>query len=124
MDQYVQSVPCRNNGVFHCKITRARTVEAKTLDNRLIDVPKVTCGPDAIRVKGESEDVFEGQIFIKNQRRSTDCFVVYSAEENSTTPEFTLSLTRLSSCGIDIRRNNRVLRKQLVNIKEQHAILV
>ncbi|KAK6029353.1 zona pellucida-like domain protein [Ostertagia ostertagi] len=56
-------------------------------------------------VKGESEDVFEGQIFIKNQRRSADCFVVYSAEENSTSPEFSLPLTRLSSCGIDIRRN-------------------
>ncbi|KAK5979248.1 ZP domain-containing protein [Trichostrongylus colubriformis] len=69
------------------------------------DAPVVTCGPDAIRVKGESEDVFEGQIFIKNQRRSTDCFVVYSEEQNSTTPEFSLPLTRLSSCGIDIRRN-------------------
>ncbi|XGW13891.1 hypothetical protein V3C99_000294, partial [Haemonchus contortus] len=80
-------------------------VESKTLDNRLVGAPKVTCGPDAIRVRGESEDVFEGQIFIKNQRRSPDCFVVYSEEENSTTPEFSLPLSRLSSCGIDIRRN-------------------
>ncbi|WKY02848.1 hypothetical protein Q1695_016271 [Nippostrongylus brasiliensis] len=69
------------------------------------DQPIVTCGPDAIRIRGQSEEVFEGQIFIKNQRRSPDCFVVYSADENSTTPEFSLSLKRLSSCGIDIRRN-------------------
>uniref|UniRef100_A0A8L8K972 ZP domain-containing protein n=1 Tax=Heligmosomoides polygyrus TaxID=6339 RepID=A0A8L8K972_HELPZ len=75
------------------------------LDNKLIDQPVVTCGPDAIRIRGESEDIFEGQIFIKNQRRSNDCFVVYSADENSTTPEFSLPLNRLSSCGIDIQRN-------------------
>ncbi|KHJ81266.1 hypothetical protein OESDEN_19048, partial [Oesophagostomum dentatum] len=44
-------------------------------------------------------------IFIKSQRRSDDCFVVYSADDNSTEPEFTLSLNRIASCGIDIRRN-------------------
>ncbi|KIH69350.1 hypothetical protein ANCDUO_00318 [Ancylostoma duodenale] len=67
--------------------------------------PEVECGPDAIRIRGESEDIFEGQIFIKNQRRSEDCFVVYSVDDNTTLPEFTLSLTRIASCGIDMRRN-------------------
>uniref|UniRef100_A0A7I4YFM6 ZP domain-containing protein n=1 Tax=Haemonchus contortus TaxID=6289 RepID=A0A7I4YFM6_HAECO len=86
-------------------LIKVNIVDSKTLDNRLVGAPRVTCGPDAIRVRGESEDVFEGQIFIKNQRRSPDCFVVYSEEENSTTPEFSLPLSRLSSCGIDIRRN-------------------
>ncbi|CAJ0597381.1 unnamed protein product [Cylicocyclus nassatus] len=70
--------------------------------------PQVTCGPDAIRIRGESEDIFEGQIFIKNQRRADDCYVVYSAEDNSTTPEFKLSLNRIASCGIDMRRNPSV----------------
>ncbi|VDL66759.1 unnamed protein product [Nippostrongylus brasiliensis] len=56
-----------------------------------------------------SLSIIDVSIFIKNQRRSPDCFVVYSADENSTTPEFSLSLKRLSSCGIDIRRNGDTL---------------
>ncbi|KAK6009272.1 hypothetical protein OSTOST_25824 [Ostertagia ostertagi] len=73
-------------------------------------------GVDAIvesETKYVKESMFLFQIFIKNQRRSADCFVpgfsyvsfVNTAEENSTSPEFSLPLTRLSSCGIDIRRN-------------------
>ncbi|VDN32010.1 unnamed protein product [Cylicostephanus goldi] len=51
---------------------------------------------------------YEEKIFIKNQRRADDCYVVYSAEDNSTTPEFKLSLNRIASCGIDMRRNPSV----------------
>ncbi|KAE9419741.1 hypothetical protein Angca_004124, partial [Angiostrongylus cantonensis] len=69
------------------------------------DSPAVTCGPEAIRIVGRSEDVFEGQVFVKNQRRSTDCFVVYSVEQNSTTPELAVPLDRISACGIDLQRN-------------------
>ncbi|EYB91694.1 hypothetical protein Y032_0203g1841 [Ancylostoma ceylanicum] len=86
-------------------LTAVTICNGKTLDNRLVGSPEVECGPDAIRIRGESEDIFEGQIFIKNQRRSDDCFVVYSVDDNTTLPEFTLSLTRIASCGIDMRRN-------------------
>ncbi|KJH41488.1 hypothetical protein DICVIV_12532 [Dictyocaulus viviparus] len=48
--------------------------------------------------------VLLAKIFVKNQRRSADCFVVYSIEENSTEPEFMLPLDRISACGIDLLR--------------------
>uniref|UniRef100_A0A1I7WUX5 LRRcap domain-containing protein n=1 Tax=Heterorhabditis bacteriophora TaxID=37862 RepID=A0A1I7WUX5_HETBA len=95
----------KNYEGYNLSRTSILLVVAKTLDNRLIDSPSVTCGPDAIRIRGRSEDIFEGQIFIKNQRRSSDCFVVYSVTDNSTTPEFAIPLNRIAACGIEIRRN-------------------
>ncbi|KAF8356612.1 cutl-25 [Pristionchus pacificus] len=79
---------------------------AKTLDNQLIGTPEVVCGPDELRIKGITEDVFEGQIFIKRRRRVSGCAVVYDYSANSTTPELAIKLDRISTCGIEMKRNN------------------
>ncbi|CAI4229657.1 unnamed protein product [Auanema sp. JU1783] len=93
---------------------RVNTSTAKTVNNKLIDNPKVTCGPDALTIEASSEDVFEGQIYIKNHRRtSPECFNVYSSEDNTTSPVFSLSLRSISTCGLEMQRDTRTKSLQL-----------
>ncbi|GMT21119.1 hypothetical protein PFISCL1PPCAC_12416 [Pristionchus fissidentatus] len=79
---------------------------SKTLDNQLIGTPEVICGPDELRVRATTEDVFEGQMFIKRRRRVSECAIVYAYDSNSTTPELVIKLDQISACGIEMKRNN------------------
>ncbi|GMS91063.1 hypothetical protein PENTCL1PPCAC_13238 [Pristionchus entomophagus] len=82
------------------------TVSAKTLDNQLIGTPEVICGPDEMRIRGATEYIFEGQMFIKRRRRVAGCASVYDFSQNSTTPELAIKLDQMSACGIEMKRNN------------------
>uniref|UniRef100_A0A0N5AGF6 ZP domain-containing protein n=1 Tax=Syphacia muris TaxID=451379 RepID=A0A0N5AGF6_9BILA len=60
--------------------------------------PKVTCGPEVIEIEGETEDVFEGIVYVKHWRRSEGCATAYRRQQNSTHPRFTIPLDRLTQC--------------------------
>ncbi|VDD91606.1 unnamed protein product [Enterobius vermicularis] len=69
-----------------------------------VTTPKVTCGPEKISIQGQTEDIFEGTVFIKNWRRTAGCSTTYSVAINSTNPSFSIPLDRLAQCGLELRR--------------------
>jgi hypothetical protein len=84
------------------------TTFSKTIDNKLTGTPEVKCGPDSIEIKGTTEDDFEGALFIKNWRRTSGCYTAYEKLVNSTkNPTFTIPLTELSKCGLELRRHSQ-----------------
>uniref|UniRef100_A0A914YNZ7 ZP domain-containing protein n=1 Tax=Panagrolaimus superbus TaxID=310955 RepID=A0A914YNZ7_9BILA len=83
------------------------TTFSKTIDNKLTGTPEVKCGPDSIEIKGTTEDDFEGALFVKNWRTS-GCFTAYEKLVNTTkNPTFTIPLTELSKCGLELRRHSQ-----------------
>lgn len=79
--------------------------ETKTVDNKLTETPTVTCGPEMITIEGRTEEPFEGAVFIKNWRRKDGCATNYDLKDNNTSPSFSISLNRISDCGLELRRN-------------------
>ncbi|TKR77028.1 hypothetical protein L596_018078 [Steinernema carpocapsae] len=78
---------------------------AKTVNNSLTETPKVTCGPETILIEGKTKADFEGVVFIKNWRRTDGCFKAYEKLKGSLKPQFEISLSELSRCGLEMRRN-------------------
>ncbi|CAD6199624.1 unnamed protein product [Caenorhabditis auriculariae] len=77
---------------------------AKTIDNRLVGLPKVECGSSKISFSAETEEVFEGQLYIKGYRRFEECYTLFESSENTINPSFSLPLSKLAACGIDMQR--------------------
>ncbi|MFH4982588.1 hypothetical protein AB6A40_009297 [Gnathostoma spinigerum] len=78
---------------------------AKTVDNKLLDTPRVTCGPERIEIRANTEDIYEGAVFVKNWRRTEGCSAIYTYENNSTEPEYSIALKDIARCGLEMRRN-------------------
>ncbi|KAK0416237.1 hypothetical protein QR680_012367 [Steinernema hermaphroditum] len=78
---------------------------AKTVNNSLIETPKVTCGPETILIEGKTRNDFEGVIFIKNWRRTEGCYRAYEKLKGSLKPRYEIPLSELSRCGLEMRRN-------------------
>ncbi|CAJ0940974.1 unnamed protein product, partial [Mesorhabditis belari] len=84
------------------------------LNNEIIDVPVLRCGPDEIELKAHTLKPFEGQTFVRGHHRSPDCARVYDTTENITSdPQLSISLSRISSCGLTFERNSETRRVTL-----------
>ncbi|VDM41741.1 unnamed protein product, partial [Toxocara canis] len=67
--------------------------------------PSVACGPEKISIEGQTEEPFEGVIFIKNFRRTDGCATNFNLDQNSTMPSYSIALDRIAQCGLELRRN-------------------
>ncbi|VDK51944.1 unnamed protein product [Anisakis simplex] len=76
-----------------------------TLRKFRLETPSVRCGPEKISIEGNTEEVFEGVIFIKNHRRKEGCSASYGVDSNSTNPSYSIALDSIAQCGLELRRN-------------------
>ncbi|CCD72202.2 ZP domain-containing protein [Caenorhabditis elegans] len=73
--------------------------EAKTFENRIVGKPFVSCRSDAISLVAETEDFFEGQIYVKGSRGTPSCSKSYQITQNSTALELKINAQELEKCG-------------------------
>ncbi|CAI2349472.1 unnamed protein product [Caenorhabditis sp. 36 PRJEB53466] len=74
-------------------------VEAKTFENRIVGKPFVSCRPDAISLFAQTDEFFEGQIYVRGSRVNPACVKHYTLDENSTALELKIDADQLLLCG-------------------------
>ncbi|CAL2035452.1 unnamed protein product [Caenorhabditis brenneri] len=75
------------------------SVEAKTFENRIVGKPFVSCRPEGVSLVAQTEDFFEGQIYVKGARNNPLCSKSYSLPLNSTDLELKIDSQQLIKCG-------------------------
>ncbi|KAF1762601.1 hypothetical protein GCK72_010863 [Caenorhabditis remanei] len=75
------------------------SVEAKTFENRIVGKPFVSCRPEGVSLVAQTEDFFEGQIYVKGSRSNPSCSKAFVLSQNSTDLELKVESQQLIKCG-------------------------